>query len=147
MSKLKKTKLYSGTNTNRTAQKYNKVNQQKKFHLLTLIYHQRLTVQQVELFRSRLPRLWELTVSLPKPSSFYTKINTNPISSPLSMPTILTILYTERTIPMPGDFSFIKSKAAINRIFKSFAQSAVLGLSQIDLQVKLWCDHRCNRCT
>lgn len=56
--------LQSHMNTSKKgSNKYNKVNQQKKFHLLTLIYKQRIPIKEVYSFHIfRLLKLLELTI-------------------------------------------------------------------------------------
>jgi len=41
------TQTHSEKNSVQTTHKYNKVNQQKKFHLLTLIYREKMSIQEV----------------------------------------------------------------------------------------------------
>lgn len=68
--------------------KYNKVNQQKKFHLLSLIYRGKMGIREVFSKIFRLPNKWELTISQPKQSSSSTKttIKATSLTSRLLMP-------------------------------------------------------------
>jgi len=69
--------------------KYNKVNQQKKYHLLTLFYKRGFSLREVILPWRRQPKLRESTISRPRPSSSSTRTTINPTSStstPLTPP-------------------------------------------------------------
>ncbi len=73
----------------KTGSRYNKVNQQKKFYLLTLIYKQHLPVREVLLTPYRQPKSLASTTSLPRPLSSSTKTTIKPTSSTSRTPTTL----------------------------------------------------------
>ena len=65
---------------NRNTTKYNKVTQQQKFHLLTLVLKDKLLIKEVLLLLVRLLNLLTSTTPLLKPSSFFTEITPKAIS-------------------------------------------------------------------
>lgn len=67
-------------------QKYNKINQQKKFHLLTLFHQRNYSLKKVYLASFRRQHKLESTTLLPKPSFSSTKKITSLINSILKMP-------------------------------------------------------------
>ena len=71
----------SGMGGRNHSSKYNKVNQQRKFHLLTLIHTHHTPLRQVLLSTQRQPEWLASTTWLPRPSSSSIRTITKPISS------------------------------------------------------------------
>lgn len=70
-------------NKSQVGNKYNKINQQKKFHLLNLVLKDKRSIKDVLIFPIRPHALLKSTTLLPRPSSSSIAIISNPTSSTL----------------------------------------------------------------
>lgn len=109
--------------------KYNKVNQQKKYHLLNLFYKQSMPLREVNIFVLRQPKWQESTISQPKQSSSFTKTIINPISStfkvPLPIPVKRKTFQLPFTPPLKKRIQFKKNFIIKSRESRSFVQSVM----------------------
>jgi len=110
-------------------QKYNKVNQQKKYHLLNLFYKQKMPLREVNLFVLRQLKSQESTISQPKQSFSSTKIIINPISLTSKVPLLTSVKQKTFQLPfMPllkKRIQFKKNFIIKSRESRSFVQSVM----------------------
>jgi hypothetical protein len=107
-------------------QKYNKVNQQRKFHLLSLFYTHQVPLKEVLLLLLRPPTGQESTTSPPRPSSSFTRKNTNLTSLTSDSPQKLKKLQKLGLLtPRSGEtINFLPKFNPHSPQFRSFVQQA-----------------------
>ena len=113
------------------ASRYNKVNQQKKFHLLTLIYKRHLPVREVTPFPCRPHKSLASTTSQPRPSSSSTKITTkltNSTSTTLTNTERLTIVSRPRLLRLKERIQYRKNWITPRAESRWFAPSAIFSV-------------------
>jgi len=79
--------------------KYNKVTQQQKFHLLTLVLKEKLLIKEVNMFLFRQLNEWASTIPQPKPLSSSIAIMENHINSILKPLQKQLVLFTRSPLP------------------------------------------------